>query len=132
MTQVWPELTQEIVLGLDPYFNFMNYVDPQNPVPLRLSVDEKITIVFTLSDQLVAAGWSFQDRPFVVGSDYSINFSSYEWLENTFEGAVAPRTKFRIVFECARLGIFEYTLMFVDRHQQKIALDPKIENGVGK
>lgn len=40
MTQVWPDLTQEIVLGLDPYFNFMNYVDPQNPVPLRLSVDE--------------------------------------------------------------------------------------------
>lgn len=132
MTQVWPALTAEIVIGIDSTYNFMNYIDPENPVPLVLAVDEPTTIIFSLKDDLITSGWTFQDRPFVVGADYSINFSSYSWLDNSVGDVAAPKTKFRLVFQCARLGVYEYSLMFVDSHDQKIGLDPKIENGGGQ
>jgi hypothetical protein len=54
------------------------------------------------------------------------------WADNIFEGEPAPETKFRIIFECSRYGQYEYSLLMLDRHKQKITLDPKIKNGTGE
>ena len=63
MTQVWPALTTEIVVGIDSTYNFMNYIDPENPVPLVLSLDQPTTIIFSLKDDLIDAGWMFPAYP---------------------------------------------------------------------
>jgi hypothetical protein len=68
----------------------------------------------------------------IVRNDYGVNFSSYMWADNIFEGEPAPETKFRIIFECSRYGQYEYSLLMLDRHKQKITLDPKIKNGTGE
>ena len=131
MAQTWPEATENVVIGLDDAFNFMNYADPSNPQTLRLTVKERSTIIFSFTEKLLNAGWSFQDPPFVVRNDYGVNFSSYTWVDNTFESEPAPDTKYKVVFECDRLGEYEYSIKMQDRHGQKITLDPKISNGAG-
>lgn len=132
MSNEWPAAESHIVVGLSESYNFMNYADPLNPTVLALSLNEPTTLVISLNETLIDSGWKFQETPFKVGPDYSVNFSSYSWLENTIEGEIVPHTKFRLVFECNRLGQYEYSLMFVDSHGQKIGLDPKIENGAGR
>lgn len=132
MTEPWPTNEIEVVVGLDSSFNFMNFVDPTSPVTMQLSVHERTALVFKLDQSLLEAGWRFQDEPIIIRNDYGVNFSSYMWAENIYEGEPAPFTKFKIIFECARYGMYEYSLLMLDRHRQKITLDPKIKNGTGE
>jgi hypothetical protein len=132
MIEPWPTLEIEVVVGIDPSLNFMNFVDPDDLKTLQLNVNERCAITFVLHSSLLGNGWRFQDEPMTVRNDYGVNFSSYMWAEHTFEGEPAPYTKFRMVFECARYGLYEYSLHMLDRHRQKITLDPKIKNGTGE
>lgn len=126
-----PTKVVEIVLGLDGQFNFVNVVDPAHPVRLTLDLTERCELVFTLSDQLLAAGWAFQPRPIEFYDDFGVNFSSYYWVSHTFEGAPAAHSSFKIIYECIRMGIYTYSLYMRNGHGQYIDLDPKIENGAG-
>jgi len=131
MAEPWPTNEVEVVVGLDSSFNFLNFAGAE-PATLQLSVNERSAICFSLDESLLGAGWRFQEEPIIVRNDYGVNFSSYMFADNTFEGEPAPYTKFWIIFECARYGVYEYSLQMLDRHKQKITLDPKIKNGTGE
>lgn len=126
-----PDTVVELVIGLDEHYNFVNLIDPAEPTRLRLDLKERSLLVFTLSDQLVNAGWVFQSRPIEIDRDYGANFSSFVWLPNTVGGAEVPRSRFKIIYECARMGEYTYSLLMLDSHGQHITLDPVIENGTG-
>lgn len=132
MTEPTPAKVVELVIGLDERYTFMNFADPAQPTRLRLNLSERCELVFTLSDQLINAGWSFQRRPIEVARDFGVNFSSYVWMPHSIDGGdLAPRSRFKIIYECARMGEYSYTLFMLDSHGQKIDLDPDIENGTG-
>lgn len=131
MSYIEPENIVEVVIGLDQNYNFMNFIDPAEPTRLRMDLKERSLLVFTLSDQLINAGWAFQSRPIEIDRDYGANFSSFVWLANTVGGAEAVRSSFKIIYECARMGEYTYSLLMVDAHGQHITLDPVIDNGTG-
>jgi hypothetical protein len=131
MSEPYPKKIVELHIGLDERYNFLNFFDPENPVPLTMDLSERCLLVFTMSKQLIRAGWKFQRRPIEVARDFGINFSSYAWVENSFEGELAPFTSFKIVYECARMGNYTYSLMMMDSRGQRIDLDPDVENGTG-
>ena len=126
-----PEKIVEFVIALDDGFNFVNVVDPARPIPLSTELTERCELVFTLSDQLIEAGWTFQGRPIVVDRDFGVNFSSFVWVRHTFDDKIAPRTCFKMIYECARMGEYIYSLFLQDSTGQKITLDPVFENGTG-
>lgn len=133
MTEPTPRKVVELVIGLDDKFNFMNFADKNNPTRLRLDLSERCELVFVLSDQLVKAGWTFQRRPIKVADDYGVNFSSYVWVtEWPGRATYAERTCFKIIYECARMGVYTYSLYMLDGLEQKIDLDPDVENGAGR
>ncbi len=135
MTEPTPSKVVEIVIGMNRHdnYNFMNVVDPKHPKPLSLDLSERCELFFRLSDELVKAGWKFQARPIRVNEDYGINFSSYLWVNTGIKGEpVAPFTGFKIIYECARMGIYTYSLFMLDSLLQKITLDPDVENGTGQ
>lgn len=127
-----PTIVKELVIGLVDDFNFMNVADPDNPIRLALDLSERCELVFTLSYDMVKAGWTFQRLPIEIRNDYGVNFSSYVWVENLLGDVSYGRTRFKIIYECCRMGEYEYTLYMNDRFGQSIALDPKIENGAGR
>ncbi|WP_297509120.1 hypothetical protein [uncultured Caulobacter sp.] len=131
MTEPRPAEVIEVVIGLRDDLNFMNVFDPAKPKRLTMNLTKRSELIFTLSDQLIAAGWKFQQRPIEVRRDFGVNFSSYAWLRHAYDGELAPFTRFKIIYECARLGNYEYSLMMTDSHGQKITLDPDVENGDG-
>lgn len=131
MTEPVPARVVELVIGLDDRYNFMNFFDPENPTRLTMDLSERCELVFTLSDQLLKAGWTFQRRPIEVMRDYGVNFSSYVWIPHEFDGKPAPHSRFKIIYECLRMGIYSYSLFMLDSHGQKIDLDPDVENGAG-
>lgn len=132
MTEPTPTKVVQLVIGIADGFNFMNMIDPANPVRLTLDLSERCDLVFTLSDPLVRAGWTFQRLPILVRNDYGVNFSSYIWLDNIVDHKRMPSTKFKLVYECRRMGEYAYSLFMTDSHGQSIDLDPKIENGAGR
>lgn len=133
MTEPTPGKVVELVIGLDERYNFMNFVDPRRPKRLFLDLSERCELVFTLSDQLINAGWSFQRRPIEIQRDFGVNFSSYVWVPYSIDGGdLAPRSRFKVIYEDQRMGEYTYTLLMMDSHGQKIDLDPDIENGVGR
>lgn len=122
----------ELVVGIADNINFMNVLDPLNPVPLSLKLDAPSRLVFRLSDELIGVGWTFQKRPILFTDDFGINFSSYTWIEMLYGAPQKPFTCFTIVYEDNRVGEYIYSLFMKDSHGQNIILDPKIENGAGK
>jgi len=132
MSDITPKKIIEFVIGLDANFNFVNVVDPANPVPLRTRLTERSLLVFTLSDQLIKAGWTFQSRPIVVERDFGVNFSSFVWVNHTYDDKLAVRSSFKLIYECARMGEYIYSLFMQDAHEQKITLDPVFDNGAGQ
>ena len=122
----------ELVVGIADNVNFMNVLDPQNPVPLSMNLDAPSRLIFRLSDDLIAVDWTFQKRPIVFTDDFGINFSSYTWIEMLYDRPQKPFTCFTIVYEDNRVGEYIYSLYMMDSHKQNIILDPKIENGAGK
>ncbi|MDR6624299.1 hypothetical protein [Caulobacter segnis] len=135
MTEPTPTKVVEIVIGLNhrDNFNFMNFLDPKHPTPLKLDLSERCELFFRLSDELVTAGWRFQPRPIKVNDDYGVNFSSYMWVTTGPKGKAIPaHTGFKIIYECARMGIYTYSLFMLDSLLQKITLDPDVENGTGQ
>jgi hypothetical protein len=112
--------------------NFMNVLDPENPIPLALDLSSRCELVFRLSDSLIDAGWTFQRRPIVIKDDFGVNFSSYVWVTEWFGAQLPPRSCFKIIYECVRMGEYEYSLFMADSLDQQITLDPKITNGTGK
>ena len=132
MTEPTPDKVVELVIGLDDRFNFMNYFNQDKPTRLNLDLSERCELVFTLSDQLLDAGWTFQNRPIEIARDFGVNFSSYVWVPYDFQGVILPRARFKIIYECARMGIYSYSLFMLDGHMQKVDLDPDIENGAGR
>ena len=130
MTDTLPII--ELVVGIAENVNFMNVLDPQNPVPLSLKLDAPSRLVFRLSDDLIGVGWTFQKRPIRFTDDFGINFSSYTWIEMLYDVPQKPFTCFMIVYEDNRLGEYIYSLFMTDSHKQNITLDPKIENGGGR
>ena len=132
MTEPVPEKVVEIVLGLDERYCFMNFIDPQRPRRLLLDLSERCELVFTLSDQLINAGWSFQRRPIEIQRDFGVNFSSYVWMPYSIDGGdPAHRSRFKIIYEDQRMGEYTYSLLMLDPRGQRICLDPDIENGAG-
>lgn len=131
MSEPQPEKIVELVIGLDENYNFMNFADPAQPTRLRLDLTERCLLVFTLSDQLINAGWAFQRRPIEIDRDYGVNFSSFVWVQHSVGGVDAVRSCFKIIYECARLGEYTYSLFMIDSHGQLITLDPVIDNGTG-
>jgi hypothetical protein len=131
MSEPYPKKVVELVIGLDENFNFLNYFDPANPKPLTMDLSERCMLVFTMSDQLLKAGWKFQRRPIEVARDFGVNFSSYAWNQHYYKDKLAPFTSFKIVYECARMGTYTYSLMMEDSRGQRIDLDPDVENGAG-
>lgn len=132
MTESTPEKAVEIVLGLDEHYCFMNFIDPLRPKRLLLDLSERCELMFTLSDQLINAGWSFQRRPIEIQRDFGVNFSSYVWMPYSIDGGdLAHRSRFKIIYEDQRMGEYTYSLLMVDSRGQRICLDPDIENGVG-
>ena len=127
-----PTKTVDLVIGFDSDFNFMNFLQPDAPVRLALDLSERCELVFRLRDQMVLLGWTFQRLPIQMRNDYGTNFSSYVWLDNVIDGVSYEHTRFKIIYECARMGEYEYTLFMSDAHGQDIALDPKISNGAGR
>ena len=121
----------ELVVGIADNINFMNVLDPENPIPLGLKLDAPSRLVFRLSDDLIRVGWTFQKRPILFTDDFGINFSSYTWIETLYEVPQTPFTCFMIVYEDNRVGEYIYSLFMTDSHRQNIILDPKIENGAG-
>lgn len=132
MTEPAPEKVIELVIGLDERYNFMNFADPLFPKRLFLDLSERCELVFTLSDQLIAAGWSFQRRPIEIHRDFGVNFSSYVWVPHRVDGELAHRSRFKIIYEDQRIGVYTYSLLMMDAHGQKIDLDPDISNGAGQ
>ena len=132
MTEPTPDKVVELVIGIDDQFNFMNFVDRSNPTRLNLDLSERCELVFTLSDELLRVGWSFQSRPIEIARDFGVNFSSYVWIPHEYQGELMPHSRFKIIYECARMGIYTYSLFMLDGHKQKIDLDPDIENGAGR
>jgi hypothetical protein len=130
MTESLPII--ELVVGIADNINFMNVLDPQNPVPLSLKLDGPSRLVFRLSDDLIGAGWTFQKRPIIFTDDFGINFSSYTWIELLYDVPQTPFTCFTITYEDNRVGEYIYSLYMTDSHKQNIILDPKIENGAGR
>lgn len=131
MSYTIPDKVVELVIGLDENYNFMNFVDPLKPVRLRMDLTERCELVFTLSDKLIKAGWSFQRRPIEVDRDYGVNFSSFVWVPYGIDGEDAPRSRFKMIYECARMGEYTYSLFMMDAHGQLIDLDPVFDNGMG-
>ncbi len=131
MKEPVPSRVVELVVGLDDNYCFMNFLYPEEPTRLSLNLEERCELVFTLRDQLIQKGWSFQKQPIEFLNDYGINFSSYVWIPHTCDGKDAPRTRFKVIFECERMGVFHYSLFMRDRFGQNIDLDPDIENGAG-
>lgn len=122
----------EIVLGLDERYSFMNFIDPLRPKRLLLDLSDRCELVFTLIDQLINAGWSFQRRPIEIQRDFGVNFSSYVWMPYSIEGGdLAHRSRFKIIYEDQRMGEYTYSLLMLDSRGQRICLDPDIENGAG-
>jgi hypothetical protein len=132
VTEPTPKKVVELVIGLDECYNFMNFVDPLHPKRLFLDLHERCELVFTLSDQLLAAGWTFQRRPIEIHRDFGVNFSSYVWVPHHFEGKLIPHSRFKIIYEDQRIGVYTYSLLMLDAHGQKIDLDPDISNGAGQ
>ena len=132
MKEPTPTRVVELVIGIADNINFMNVLDPANPAPLSLDLSERCELVFRLSDTLVDAGWNFQRRPISIRDDFGVNFSSYVWVTQWLDGPLAPHSCFKIIYECARMGEYEYSLFMTDAHGQSITLDPKIENGTGR
>ena len=132
MKEPTPTRVVEQVIGIADNINFMNVLDPANPTPLSLDLSERCELVFRLSDTLVDAGWNFQRRPISIRDDFGVNFSSYVWVTQWLDGPLAPHSCFKIIYECARMGEYEYSLFMTDAHGQSITLDPKIENGTGR
>jgi hypothetical protein len=101
MTEPTPVRVVELVVGITDNYNFMNVVDPANPTPLSLDLRERSELIFTLSDTLINAGWTFQRRPIVVKDDYGVNFSSFVWIPHcvTPNDPPAPSTSFKIIYE---------------------------------
>jgi len=122
----------ELVVGIADNINFMNVLDPENPIPLGLKLDAPSRLVFRLSDDLIRVGWTFQKRPILFTDDFGINFSSYTWIETLYDVPQEPFTCFMIVYEDNRVGEYIYSLFMTDSHRQNIILDPKIENGAGR
>jgi len=122
----------ELVVGIADNVNFMNVLDPQNPIPLSLKLDVPSRLVFRLSDDLVGVDWTFQKRPIVFTDDFGINFSSYTWIEMLYDVPQKPFTCFVVDYEDNRVGEYIYSLYMTDSHKQNITLDPKIENGGGR
>jgi len=122
----------ELVVGIADNINFMNVLDPENPIPLALKLDAPSRLVFRLSDDLIRVGWTFQKRPILFTDDFGINFSSYTWIEMLYDVPQMPFTCFMIVYEDNRVGEYIYSLFMTDSHKQNIILDPKIENGAGR
>ena len=133
MTEPAPTHVVNLVVGITDNYNFMNVLDPANPTPLSLDLSQRCELVFTLSDILVNAGWTFQGRPITVKDDYGVNFSSFVWVRNPAdpEAPAFPYTSFKIIYECARIGEDTYSLFMTDSSGQDIDLDPKITNGAG-
>lgn len=132
MSQILPEKIVELVIGFDERFNFVNVANPDRPVPLRMDLTERCELVFRLSDQLIKAGWIFQRRPIEIDRDYGINFSSFVWVPFDFEGAKHAHVQFKIIYECARMGEYTYSLLMMDSIGQMINLDPVFDNGTGQ
>ena len=132
MTEPTPSKVVELVIGLDDNFNFMNFLHPERPTRLSLDLSERCELVFTLSDQLINAGWKFQRRPIEFDRDYGVNFSSFVWIPYSIDGGdPLPRARFKAIYEDARMGEYTYSLFLLDGHDQKIDLDPDIDNGIG-
>lgn len=132
MTEPAPITYKEIVVGLDPGFNFMNVKDQANPTFLSMDLQHRQELYFRLSDQLIAAGWTFQRRPISIEGDYGVNFSSYVWVTEGPDNQPMPtHTAFKIIYECNRMGLYNYSLFMLDSHKQFITLDPDVENGTG-
>ncbi len=123
-----------VVVGMDENYCFMNVADPENPERLTLDLQERCELVFTLSDTLIEAGWTFQARPITIERDFGVNFSSYVWVPYTLPGEDEPsrHTRFKIIYECKRMGVYEYSLLMQDRFGQQINLDPDVDNGIGQ
>jgi len=132
VTEPTPTRVVELVVGIADGVNFMNVLDPENPTPLSLDLSHRCELVFRLSDSLIDAGWKFQRRPISVKDDYGLNFSSYVWVTEWYGAPLASHSCFKIIYECVRMGEYEYSLFMTDSHDQSITLDPKIENGAGK
>ncbi len=133
MTEPVPSKVVELVIGLDERFNFMNFKDPLRPNRLLLDLSERCELVFTLSDQLINAGWNFQTRPIEIARDFGVNFSSYVFVPYSIDGGdPVPHTRFKIIYEDVRMGTYSYSLYMTDSHGQKIDLDPDVENGTGR
>jgi hypothetical protein len=132
MTEPVPSKIVQLVIGLDDRYNFMNVFDPARPTRLQLDLSERCELVFTLSDKLINAGWKFQARPIEIARDFGVNFSSYVWVPYSIDGGdPSPRTRFKIIYEDQRMGTYSYSLFMTDSHEQKICLDPDVENGTG-
>lgn len=129
--ELLPDKTIYLLIGLDTNFNFVNVAAPGAPQGLKLNLQERCIVVFTLSDQLLNAGWSFQPEPFIVRNDFGVNFSSYAWSDHKLSGVVVPNSEFKVVCEYARMGEYKYSLLLSDGLGQHITLDPMIENGAG-
>ncbi|WP_425998032.1 hypothetical protein [Caulobacter sp. DWR1-3-2b1] len=132
MKESTPTRVVELVVGIADNINFMNVLDPENPTPLSMGLSQRCELVFRLSDTLVGAGWKFQRRPISIKDDFGLNFSSFVWVTQWLDTSLAPRSCFKIIYECARMGEYEYSLFMADSHDQHITLDPKIENGTGR
>lgn len=132
MSQILPEKIVELVVGFDERFNFVNVANPDQPVPLRMDLTERCELVFRLSDQLIKAGWVFQRRPIEIDRDYGINFSSFVWVPFDFDGTKHAHVQFKIIYECARMGEYTYSLLMMDSIGQMINLDPVFDNGTGQ
>ncbi len=127
-----PNTIVNVVIGFDGNYNFVNVYDFDNPGLLLLDLHERCELVFKLSDTLIASGWKFEDRPIDIANDFGINFSSYVWVTDYYGETLPPRTCFKMIYECARIGTYDYSLFMRDGHDQRIDLDPKIENGAGR
>lgn len=132
MKEPTPTRVVELVVGIADNLNFMNVLDPENPTPLSMDLSQRCELVFRLSDTLVDAGWKFQRRPISIKDDFGLNFSSYVWVTQWLGSPLPPRSCFKIIYECVRMGEYEYSLFMADSQDQHITLDPKIENGTGR
>jgi hypothetical protein len=131
VTEPTPKRIVPLVVGITDDYNFMNVADPANPTPLSLDLSQRCELVFTLSDTLINAGWTFQRRPITIKDDFGVNFSSYVWVKHSVGGKEAPSSCFKMIYECNRIGEYTYSLFMTDSRGQDIDLDPKITNGTG-
>ena len=127
-----PEDRLQIVLGLDETFSFVNRAAGDQSLELRLDLKERCILSFSLDEPLLRAGWRFQRMPIDIRRDYGVNFSSYMWRDLDLDGEPVAWSRFELIYECNRLGEYEYSLYLTDRHGQTIDLDPKIGNGGGR